>query len=266
MRVGAERVGPEGQRDLVGLAVAVRVLRLEGLEGRVVLLDGRRHRQPEGVEPGGVDVQEVRVLQDPELFDRGEGVDVPLGVGERRPDVGTFLEDRRERRGVLLDEVFEGQQRPVAAVLDDLGVAQTRVVEDVGQAVACEHEVLLLGVDLLGEVGPVDRDVGVLLPLLNELHVAVVGGEGGLRPAEGQRDLRVDDRQPLEVEADVGRLVVDGSATPSSAGGQQQRPGDGERGDCGETAVSHEGLPVGSAHQGEHGRVSSSQRRAGRPW
>ncbi|MFC5127162.1 hypothetical protein ACFPRL_28700 [Pseudoclavibacter helvolus] len=105
---------------------------------------------------------------------------------------------------MLRDELFQGQQRSVRAVLHDLGVAEAGVEEDVRKLVTREHEVLLLGVDLLRQVAPVDRDVRVRFPLLDELHGGVVGSKRGLGPAERERQRLGDDGKTVGVEAVVG--------------------------------------------------------------
>jgi hypothetical protein len=239
-RVGAEGVGAEAQRDLVRLAVAVGVLGREGDQRVVVLLDRGGHRQAEGVQPRRVDEQEVRVRQDAQLLDRRQRVDVPVGGGDRRADVRALLEDRAQDRRVLVDEVLQRHQRAVAAVLHDLGVREAGVVQHVGQVTRSQHEVLLLEVDLLGQVLPLDGDVGVLLPLLDQLHGVVVRGECRLGAAgrEGQR--LVDDREPLGLEPEVGGGVLRLARVPAATAARGQREGgDGQDRGHDKTTVSH---------------------------
>src|SRR5699024_1044046 len=110
------------------------------------------------------------------------------------------------------------------------------------------QEVLLLPPDLVRLVFPGDRDPGVLLPGLHQLHRLVVGGERGLRAAKSEGELLVDDRQAGVGETDLGGEVLSllrgGAPAGGEAGGQGQRGGAEGEAAAGERGVGqHEGTP-----------------------
>ena len=194
---GVPAGGGAGERHLVGLAVAVGILRLERRQHRVQLVGGLRNLQAELVEPSLVVPDALAVVAVVAQVVVAQAVDVAVRRGADLLDQRVLLEEPLHLGAVLVDEVVQRQEQPLAAVQrrlfrGDDAVAQEHVRQVGG---AGQHQVDLLTRILARQHVPLHVHAGLLLQPLG----SVVGGQilhrhtRDCRHPQGHRLL--DDRQ-----------------------------------------------------------------------
>ena len=171
-----------GQGNLVGLAVSVRILRLDGLEHRVELIDGGRGLQAQLVEEGLVDKELCLVRAVVAALEAGQRVDVAVDVGHVPDAAGELLECLHQvghpLGGVVL--VQRKEEPFLGAVVGLLVKADAKAKEGVGVVAAGEYQCELLSGRLLGDHDEVHLHTGHLLHVLGEAVGVVVFDAWGL--------------------------------------------------------------------------------------
>lgn len=171
-----------GQGNLVGLAVSVRILRLDGLEHRVELIDGGRGLQAQLVEEGLVDKELCLVRAVVAALEAGQRVDVAVDVGHVADAAGELLECLHQVGHPLLRVVLvQRKEEPfLGAVVGLLVKADAKAKEGVGVVAAGEYQCELLSGRLLGDHDEVHLHTGHLLHVLGEAVGVVVFDARGL--------------------------------------------------------------------------------------
>ena len=192
-----------------------------------------------GLCPDLVQEQQVGILQQTHLLNAGQGVDLAvLHIDQLSLDVRTLLQDLGEV-GHILQIVADGNQDLSLGVLDDLAGGHTGMVDGIGAIIGvAEDQVLLLGIDGLGDILPEHIDIGAGEQVLHDLHIIVVQCRSvlGRINAEGKLlgTLLVDDGGgsigPLEAivsnqAVDTGTLLLGGFSTAAAAHQGQQHSG-----------------------------------------
>ena len=214
-----------GEGDLiVGVAVAVRVLLLEGAQHVFQLVDGGGHFQTQIFQPLHVDDRHVAghgALGHP----GGQGVDVAVCGGGDGLQRGHFFEGLGQVGHILLNQVFQRQE--VFHVVDDVGLAEgLEAQHHLGQrafAAGQHHGLLVVSPVVGGNDLPVDLHIGFLF----QIHQEGVGLEGIAHgtPAHRQHvngDGFIHDGHSLGMEA-FGNLRQSGGAGQKHRDGQKQR-------------------------------------------
>ena len=208
--VSPQRIDAEG--NLVSLAVAVEVGRLDLAQRLDERLAGGGHLKAELAEPGLVVEHAAHVVL---VLDAGggEGVDVAVRAGHLGLDLvqnALLGQVRVEVDTVLVDQVVQGQDVAHRAVGVDVVGGDGARAEDLGQVLGGPHQRDLLGLAVGGNAVPVDVHVGGFLDLLDHREVVGVGRGGGGEHFDF--DLLIDDGQTGLVEVVVRK----------GGGGQQQ--------------------------------------------
>ncbi|CDN41170.1 hypothetical protein BN871_AC_00640 [Paenibacillus sp. P22] len=216
-----------GIRNLVVLAVSVRILLLERLEHVVEIVDRIRHLEAELIQPRLVDDRlELRFRTGRQPCRHG----VDFAVRERAQlfQLRRFLQRGLQVRHVGID-VFV-QWAEVAQIVDDVGVREREIAEnDVRQRAAGEHDRLLLVPVVGGHDLPFDPHIRIFLQID---HPLVLGERvAHVAPADGQRlerYRRLDDRQAFLVEL-AGLHGCGLVSSAAAAGGQPDQQSSGEQ-------------------------------------
>ena len=153
-------------RDLVGLAVAVRIAVLEGLEHGLQFVPGGRHLKAQLVQPRLVD-EHVR---------GGDAVAL-ASIGRQQVVVAVVIDHLLGGRA-LLEELLDvrqlihvlGEIQEVVRVLGDIVQVEQRQA-DIGEVAGHHLGVLLLAPGVVGDLLPLDVAVAGRLKLLGEWHV-----------------------------------------------------------------------------------------------
>ena len=196
---------PEAERNLVGLAVAVGVLGLEGPEDFDELVDVGRHLKSEGLEPVLVDpLLEVDLSRIRDV-DLRQGVDVAVGRGYSLLDARVGLHEGLEVGHVLVDQVVQRHQlSALDAVAGELILREDGAQEDVWQVVGGEKEVLVLLLALIGDFLIVHMDAGHLLIFLEDEDLVPVSLVGVPDAEDRHRERFVDDRESCRIDRNLG--------------------------------------------------------------
>ena len=170
-RARTPTVGEPGQRQLVGDAVAVRILSLERTQHLAQLLGGGGNLQAELVQPHLVDPHLLRHAAVVALLVGGEYVHVAVRPGALLEEVGRRVDHVPDVVAVLFDDVIERDEQPLRAVQVLLVVGDVHSHHHVGQLGAAVHDQGELGLGILGAVDrvPLPMDVGLLLHPLGHL-------------------------------------------------------------------------------------------------
>ena len=109
----AVHLGGAGERNLIGFAIAVRVLLFEGFQHLVKFFGGRRHSQAQFVEPRLVDPHLLRHAAMVAVVDMGQAIDLAVEHGDQIFDLRVGFVDLFEFDAILFDVVIERQQQPL---------------------------------------------------------------------------------------------------------------------------------------------------------
>ena len=179
------------QRQLVGLAVAVGILLLEGLERGIQLVGGRGHGQIQLVQPGLVDVEDVLVVVARLNADVGEGIDVAVPGVHLAPEqllrllAQVLLGGLIEVIGVLLEVLVHGQQDALTAIVHLVADAQQQNFRKF--LLRGDHQVDLLRGVGVGQEEEVEGDAGLVLDPEGEVVGVVIHHVGLGGQADRQR-------------------------------------------------------------------------------
>ena len=220
--LGESVVGHEGERDLVGLAVAVGVAVAEGDQHVAQLPGGGGNPQPQRVQPALVDhvvLLQVVGLQEQEP---GQRLHLPLGVEHVGQRLRLLGEDAVQVGGVALAEVRPqvGHHALLQQLGDQVLLQAADAEHQMRVVIGGEHDRHLLDVVDRHEV---ERDPGRLLPALDPRVVVGVMRPTSRVPSGHQGDARLHREDPR-------RGQVGGAGALLGAGGEheqrrrQQRP------------------------------------------
>ena len=187
---------------IVGVAVAVGVLLLEGGQHSHQLVHGGGHFQAQVLQPLHVDDRHV-AGHGALGHAGGQGVDMPVGGGGDGLERRHFLKGLRQVGHVLRNQVLQGEE--ILHVVDDVGLVEgLETQHHVGQhtLAASQQNGLLVAPVVGGHNLPFNLHVGFLL----QVHQEGIGGEGiaHVAPAHGQHaegDGLVHNGHALGVEA-----------------------------------------------------------------